>query len=139
MKVKKILIVGTGPAGAASARKFAEAGFKVEAYDKRPHVAGNCFDELDDHGVLIHRYGPHYFRSNSLELLKWLSNFTKWIPGRYFVKILELLDSPTAPDLSGEHEKLFIFSEWCLMDDENFLFPLRASLIELLTKLWTSC
>ncbi len=86
MKVKKILIVGTGPAGAASARKFAEAGFKVEAYDKRPHVAGNCFDELDDHGVLIHRYGPHYFRSNSLELLKWLSNFTKWIPGRYFVR-----------------------------------------------------
>jgi UDP-galactopyranose mutase len=86
MKVKKILIVGAGPAGAASARKFAEAGFKVEVYDKRPHVAGNCFDELDDHGVLIHRYGPHYFRSNSLELLQWLSNFTKWIPGRYFVR-----------------------------------------------------
>jgi len=37
VKVKKILIVGAGPAGAASARKFADAGFKVDLYDKRPH------------------------------------------------------------------------------------------------------
>jgi UDP-galactopyranose mutase len=52
----KILIVGAGPAGASSARKFADTDFKVDLYDKLPHVAGNCFDEYYEHGVLIHKY-----------------------------------------------------------------------------------
>jgi UDP-galactopyranose mutase len=86
MKDKKVLIVGAGPAGAASARKLAEAGYEVHVYDKRPHVGGNCYDEYDEQGVLIHRYGPHYFRTNSHELLKWLSCFTDWIPARYYVR-----------------------------------------------------
>lgn len=83
---KKALIIGAGPAGSTSARIFAEKGWMVHLYEKRNHIAGNCYDEYDDNGVLVHMYGPHYFRTNSLELLQWLSNFTDWIPGRYYVR-----------------------------------------------------
>lgn len=83
---KKILIIGAGPAGSTSARIFAEAGWTVDIFEKRRHVAGNCYDEVDENGVLVHRYGPHYFRTDQINLLKWLSNFTDWIPGRYFVR-----------------------------------------------------
>jgi len=54
--------------------------------DKRPHIAGNCFDTYHSSGVLIHRYGPHYFRTNKQDLVKYLSDFTEWIPGNYIVK-----------------------------------------------------
>jgi UDP-galactopyranose mutase len=84
--LKKILIVGAGPAGATAARVFAEHNFQVDLFDQRRHVAGNCFDEKDKHGQLLHVYGPHYFRTNSEELFQWLSQFTDWIPGDYFVR-----------------------------------------------------
>ena len=82
----KVKILGSGPAGATTARLFAEKGFKVDLYEKREHIAGNCFDKKDSNGVLIHQYGPHYFRTNSSELLSWLSQFTEWIPGKYYVQ-----------------------------------------------------
>src|SRR5690606_32101364 len=49
-------------------------------------VAGNCYDMYHESGVLIHRYGPHYFRTNNEELLQYLSGFTDWIQGDYIVK-----------------------------------------------------
>ena len=52
----KILIVGAGPAGASPATIIDDTGFKVDLNDKRPHLAGNCYDEFDEHGVLIHKY-----------------------------------------------------------------------------------
>ncbi|MEI8346579.1 MAG: UDP-galactopyranose mutase [Pseudomonadota bacterium] len=86
MKNKKITIVGAGPAGATCARLLADAGYKVDLYDKRNHVGGNCYDQYDPHGVLIHPYGPHYFRTDSYELLSWLSQFTQWITANYLVR-----------------------------------------------------
>lgn len=85
MNLKKILVIGAGPSGSTIARIFAEHDYHVELCDERPHVAGNCYDQLNNHGHLLHFYGPHYFRTNSDELLKWLSQFTDWIPGEYFV------------------------------------------------------
>lgn len=81
------VIVGAGPVGCVLAERMArELGWKVLLTDKRNHIAGNCFDTYHESGVLIHRYGPHYFRTNSQELLDYLSRFTKWIPGNYRVK-----------------------------------------------------
>ena len=84
--MKKIAIIGAGPSGLTCARHFAEAGFKVQIFEKKNHLAGNCYDEKDSNEVLVHKYGPHYFRTNSKSLLEWLSQFTDWIPGDYFVK-----------------------------------------------------
>ena len=52
----------------------------VLVVDKRPHVAGNAYDHLDEAGVLIHQYGPHIFHTNSDEIVDYLSQFTAWRP-----------------------------------------------------------
>lgn len=85
-QVCDVLIVGAGPVGSTSARLLADKGFQCTVLEKRPHVAGNCYDETDPHGILIHKYGPHYFRTNDEALVKWLSRFTDWIEGNYVVK-----------------------------------------------------
>lgn len=83
---KKVLIVGSGPAGSTIGRVLAEKGVKVEIHEKRNHIGGNTYDHKDKNGVLIHKYGPHYFRTNSEKLLEWLSKFTSWMPGHYYVR-----------------------------------------------------
>ena len=75
-----ILVVGAGFAGAVCARELADAGWRVQVVERREHVAGNAFDEADDHGVIIHRYGPHIFHTNSDRIFAWLSRFTRWRP-----------------------------------------------------------
>jgi UDP-galactopyranose mutase len=75
-----VLVVGAGFAGSVIAERCASAGMTVVVIDKREHIAGNAFDELDSHGVLIHRYGPHIFHTNSQSVSDYLSQFTEWIP-----------------------------------------------------------
>ena len=74
------LVVGAGFAGAVAAERLASSGHKVLVVDRRPHVAGNAFDEYDAAGILVHRYGPHIFHTNSDEVLDYLSRFTAWHP-----------------------------------------------------------
>ena len=63
------LIVGAGYAGSVLAERLAaDAGKKVLIVDKRPHIAGNAYDFYNDAGILIHRYGPHIFHTNSKEV-----------------------------------------------------------------------
>ena len=82
-----LLIVGAGPTGCVVAERAAQLhGWKSVVIDRRPHIAGNCFDQYHSSGILIHRYGPHYFRTNDSDLVTYLSNFTKWIPSNYIVK-----------------------------------------------------
>jgi len=80
------LIVGAGYAGSVMARELADAGWRVHVIDKRPHIAGNAYDELDEHGVLVHRYGPHIFHTNGERIFQWLSRFTKWRPYEHRVR-----------------------------------------------------
>ena len=70
------LIVGAGYSGAVCARELADAGYSILLIDKRDHIAGNAFDKRDDHGILIHPYGPHIFHTNSKKIFAWLSRFT---------------------------------------------------------------
>jgi UDP-galactopyranose mutase len=72
------LIVGAGFAGAVCARQLADAGKSVLVIDKREHIAGNAYDYVDAHGVLIHPYGPHIFHTNSKKVFEYLSRFTTW-------------------------------------------------------------
>lgn len=75
-----MLVVGAGFAGSVVARELAEAGFPVTLLERRAHVAGNAFDEFDDAGVQIHRYGPHIFHTNSDRIFDYLSRYTAWRP-----------------------------------------------------------
>jgi UDP-galactopyranose mutase len=75
------LIVGAGFAGSVLAERLAnDSGSSVLLIDKRPHVGGNAYDHLDEAGILVHRYGPHIFHTNSAEIFSYLSQFTKWRP-----------------------------------------------------------
>jgi UDP-galactopyranose mutase len=85
IKNSKILIVGAGPVGCTIAEILSKKSYKIDIIDSRNHIAGNCYDFKNQFGVLVHKYGPHYFRTNNKKVFKYLSKFTKWIPGNYFV------------------------------------------------------
>ena len=74
------LVVGAGFAGAVVAERLAAAGRQVVVVDRRPHIGGNAYDELDDAGILVHRYGPHIFHTNAPAVVAYLSRFTEWRP-----------------------------------------------------------
>jgi UDP-galactopyranose mutase len=75
------LVVGAGFAGAVMAERLAsQCGQRVLVIDRRDHVAGNAHDYVDEHGVLVHAYGPHIFHTNSERVVDYLSAFTSWRP-----------------------------------------------------------
>ncbi|HET7541972.1 MAG TPA: UDP-galactopyranose mutase [Polyangiaceae bacterium] len=90
------LIVGAGFAGSVLAERLAnDADKKVLIIDKRPHVAGNAYDHYDDSGILVHRYGPHIFHTNSRDIFDYLGRFTEWRP--YQHRVLASVDGQLVP------------------------------------------
>lgn len=75
---KNIFVIGSGMTGSTIARCLAENGIKVSVIERRSHLAGNMFDPILTSGHRIHQYGPHAFHTNSEDVFKFLSNFTKW-------------------------------------------------------------
>ena len=76
----KILIVGAGLTGCVLAERLASAGREVVVVEQKEHIAGNCYDELDEYGVMVHRFGPHVFHTNAQQVVDYLSKFTDWRP-----------------------------------------------------------
>ena len=72
------VIIGAGIAGSVAARELAETGKKVLILEQRDHIGGNCYDEKDEHGILVHKYGPHIFHTKEQRAYDYLSRFTKW-------------------------------------------------------------
>ncbi|HYC53972.1 MAG TPA: UDP-galactopyranose mutase [Candidatus Binatia bacterium] len=90
------LVVGAGFAGSVVAERLAAAANKtVLICDVRPHIGGNAYDELDASGVLIHKYGPHIFHTNSPDVFEYLSRFTRWRP--YEHRVLASVDGKLLP------------------------------------------
>jgi UDP-galactopyranose mutase len=90
------LIVGAGFAGATIAERLAaEADKNILICDKRPHIGGNAYDHYDEAGILIHKYGPHIFHTNSREVYEYLSRFTEWRP--YQHRVLASVDGQLLP------------------------------------------
>jgi UDP-galactopyranose mutase len=67
----------------------------VLVVDRRPHIGGNAYDHYNDDGILVHRYGPHIFHTNSDEIASYLSRFTRWRP--YEHKVLAHVDQQLVP------------------------------------------
>jgi UDP-galactopyranose mutase len=88
MKAKvDVLIVGAGFAGLVLAERLAtQLGRCCLVVERRDHIGGNAQDHYNNHGVLQHMYGPHYFRTNSDRVLEYLSQFTDWHPVRYQIQ-----------------------------------------------------
>lgn len=81
------LIVGAGFAGSVLAERLAAGSDKrVLLCDKRPHIGGNAYDHYNEAGILVHKYGPHIFHTNSREVFEYLSRFTEWRPYQHRVR-----------------------------------------------------
>ncbi len=90
------LIVGAGYAGSVLAERLARnSGKWVLLCDRRPHIAGNAYDHYNDAGVLVHKYGPHIFHTNSREVFEYLSQFTAW--RQYEHRVLASVDGQLLP------------------------------------------
>lgn len=96
MSTYDTLVVGAGFTGAVLAERIAsQLDKRVLVIDRRKHIAGNAHDRIDEHGVLIHDYGPHLFHTNSRKVWEYLSRFTDWHP--YEHRVLADIDGTLVP------------------------------------------
>jgi UDP-galactopyranose mutase len=90
------LIVGAGFAGSVLAERLAcGSNLKVLIVDLRNHVGGNAHDHYDRAGILVHKYGPHIFHTNSRDIFDYLSRFTEW--RTYEHRVLASVDGQLVP------------------------------------------
>src|SRR5579885_1583267 len=90
------LVVGAGYAGSVIAEQMARSfGKRVLLIDRRNHIGGNAYDHYNEHGILVHKYGPHIFHTNSHDVFAYLSRFTAW--RRYEHRVLAQVDDKLVP------------------------------------------
>ncbi len=89
------VVIGAGFAGAVFARELASVGKRVLLIEKRNHIGGNCYDYFDEHGILIHKYGPHLLHTSNSEVFHYLSRFTRW--REYQHRVLAEVDGKQVP------------------------------------------
>jgi len=75
----KVLVVGAGLSGSVMANLFAtKMNATVMVIEKRDHIAGNCYDYLDENGILVNKYGAHLFHTNDEEVWSYINQFSEW-------------------------------------------------------------
>lgn len=89
------MIVGAGLAGSVLAERLASRNKKILLVDKRNHIGGNTYDYYNTDGILVHKYGPHIFHTNSKDVFTYLGNFTQWRP--YEHRVLASVDGMLVP------------------------------------------
>jgi UDP-galactopyranose mutase len=91
----KVLVVGAGISGATIARQLAEKGYHITILEKRDHIAGNCYDYINEAGILMNKYGAHLFHTSSDRVWSYLQQFTEWVPWKH--KVIGTLDGEYFP------------------------------------------
>lgn len=120
------LIVGAGISGCVLAERISTVLNKtVLLIEKRDHVGGNCYDFVNENGVLVHKYGPHYFRTDDDEVYSYLSNFTEWIDHTYKVKVFVNGELYSFPINLATLRKYFKNESMTSQEAENLLEHLR--------------
>lgn len=90
--MKEIIVVGSGFSGSILARKIAdECNRKVRVIEKRNHIAGNMYDEYDENGILIQKYGPHFLNTNKYFIIEYLEQYGELFP--HETKLLSFIDN----------------------------------------------
>ena len=90
-----VVVVGAGLSGCVVAREYAERGKRVCIIDKRSHIAGNCYDAIDENGILVNHYGAHLFHTNSEKVWDYMNRFSKWT--RWEHKVVGSVDGALVP------------------------------------------
>ncbi|SDP06206.1 UDP-galactopyranose mutase [Selenomonas ruminantium] len=89
------LVIGSGLTGAVIARKLVDHGHKVTIWERRSHIGGNMYDYKDEHGINVHKYGPHTFHTNDKNLYDFMLQYEKWEP--YAIKCGAQIDGKFTP------------------------------------------
>ena len=95
MKNTDIVIIGAGISGAVLAQHYASIGKTVLIIEKRNHIAGNCYDYVDENGILISKYGAHLFHTNEEDVWEYVNRFSEWYPWEH--KVIAKVDQKTVP------------------------------------------
>ena len=90
-----IVIIGAGISGAVLAERYAAIGKKVLVLEKRDHIAGNCYDHLDENGILVSRYGAHLFHTNEEDVWEYVNQFSDWYPWEH--RVVARVDEQLVP------------------------------------------
>lgn len=90
-----ILIIGAGISGAVLAERYASIGKKVLILEKRNHIGGNCFDYIDENGILVSKYGAHLFHTQEEEVWKYVNRFGEWYNWEH--KVIAKVDGKMVP------------------------------------------
>jgi UDP-galactopyranose mutase len=91
----RVLVVGAGLSGCTIARTLAEKGVSVHIIERRDHIAGNCYDEIDKNGILVSRYGAHLFHTNSTRVWEFVNRFAEWVP--WYHKVIGRIEDTYFP------------------------------------------
>jgi UDP-galactopyranose mutase len=84
--VMKVLIVGAGLSGSTIGRVLADKGHTITIIEKRDHIAGNCYDYVNEAGILVNKYGAHLFHTNSDRVRAFVERFSEWVPWKHKVQ-----------------------------------------------------
>ena len=95
MKNIDILIIGAGISGAVLAERYANSGKKVLIIEKRNHIGGNCYDYIDENGILVSKYGAHLFHTNEEDVWSYVNTFSEWYPWEH--KVIARVSDKTVP------------------------------------------
>lgn len=90
-----IVIIGAGISGAVLAQQYAEIGKKVLIIEKRNHIAGNCYDHLDENGILVSKYGAHLFHTNDEQVWDYVNRYSNWYTWEH--KVVAKVDEDLLP------------------------------------------
>ena len=118
--MKKIAVIGAGFAGAVIARELAENGYKVDVFDERNHVAGNCHTQRDEEtGIMLHVYGPHIFHTSNEDVWKYVNRFDEFMP---FVNRVKTIYNEKVYSLPINLHTINSFFNKCLSPNEAIEF-----------------
>ena len=68
------LIVGAGLFGAVFAHEMTKIGKKCLIIEKRNHIGGNVYTELEEN-INVHKYGAHIFHTNNKDIWEYINQF----------------------------------------------------------------
>ncbi|MFP5439016.1 MAG: UDP-galactopyranose mutase [Bacteroidia bacterium] len=95
MKHADIIIIGAGISGSVLAQQYAAIGKKVLIIEKRNHIAGNCYDYIDENGILVSKYGAHLFHTNDEQVWRYVNRYSDWYKWEH--KVVAHVDGELLP------------------------------------------